>query len=135
MTYRAKVQTEIPEVLWASITNVIHIEHIRMTLQLEDKHKWKLVCLSELQDRPIKENYKNVLVLDDDIQIPEFVMKCLSLGPKHPVLEKFNSNDVLTEIDCLLEHIEPKIIIDDNGKNIEEATKTSLRSKHINTLK
>ena len=123
MTYRTKVQTDIPEVLWASIINVIHVEHIRMTLQLEDKYKRKLVGLSEHQDRPINENYKNVLILDDDIKIPKFFMKCLSLGPKHPVVGKFNNNDVLTEIDCLLEHIEPKMIIDDNGKNIEEATK------------
>ena len=63
------------------------------------------------------------MVLEDDIKIPEFVMNCLSLGPKHRVLEKFKSNDVLTEIDSLLEHMEPKMIIDDNGKNIEEATK------------
>ena len=45
------------------------------------------------------------------------------MGPKHPILEKFKSNDILTEIDSLLEHIEPKMIIDENGKNIEEATK------------
>ena len=37
-TCRTKVQTETPEILWASIINVIHVDHIRVILQLDDKH-------------------------------------------------------------------------------------------------
>ena len=90
---------------------------------MDDKHKNKFIRLSEHQDRPIKDTYENVKVLEEDLSIPDFVLNCLSMGPKHPVLEKFKSKDILTEVDSLLEYIEPKMIIDEKGQNIEDTTK------------
>lgn len=120
---RLFVQDKIPMVLWGPIVRVLHFDHITEGLILDDTHKNKLLRLSEHFERPIKDYYDNVKTLDTNITLPNYVLNCLAMGPKHSVLDRFKCKEVLTETDCLLEYIEPKKIINNEGKNIDAETK------------
>ena len=52
--------------------------------------------------------YDSVKVIDVDIEIPRYVLDTLALGPKHPVLDKFDLKTSLAEVEGLLEFCEPK---------------------------
>ena len=120
---RKEVQTEIPSILWPSLVKILFIEVEELTNKLVETHEKKLIILSKKQDRPLLSTYSNVKILTDDIKLPEFVLSTLTMGPKSPALQAFNKNDILTEVDTLLEFLEPKIIRDDSGQNVTEATK------------
>ena len=125
--HRQLVQDRIPMVLWGPLVSVLHFDHITEGLKLDDTHKNKLLQLSEHFDRPIKDYYDNVKILDPDITLPNYVLNCLAMGPKHPVLDRFKCKEVLAETDCLLEYIEPKLIINNEGKNIDADTKNLIK--------
>ena len=71
----------------------------------------KLAKLSERQDRPLRNgsqyvrcNNNNVVILDG-VELPKFVLDVLSLGPKHPVWEKFNEVHFLPDVDKLVREL------------------------------
>ena len=53
-----------------------------------------------------------VKVLDVSIQIPKYVMQTLQMGPRNPVLEKFNEKEVLSELDCFFKFCKENYIGD-----------------------
>lgn len=59
----------------------------------------KLYRLSEEQERTLFNVQNTVICYNIDRIPPKFVMDTLSLGPKNAILEKFNQNDVLSELD------------------------------------
>ena len=62
----------------------------------------KLARLSERQDRPLRNgSHKNVVTLDG-VELPKFVLDVLSLGPKHPVRDKFIEVHFLADVDRLV---------------------------------
>ena len=57
-----------------------------------------------------------------EVQIPKYVLETLALGPKNPVLEKYNVKTTLAEVDGLLEFCESKECSPDMKNEIEAAT-------------
>ena len=65
----------------------------------------KLAKLSERQDRPLRNgSYYNVVTLDG-VELPKFVLDVFSLGPKHPVRDKFNEVHFLADVDRLVREL------------------------------
>ena len=119
---RLKIQNDIPEVLWSSILFTIHQETVFMNFRLEENHRSKINGLAEKQDKPLKNTFNNVKLLDPNIKLPEYAAKVLAMGPKHPVIDKYTIKDTLAEVDSLLEYLEPKIIVNDEGVDITTQT-------------
>ena len=61
--------------------------------------------LSERQDRPLGKQGEGSVKALDDVELPNWVQQVLSLGPKHPVRDKFNETQFLAEIDIFLSHL------------------------------
>ena len=65
----------------------------------------KLAKLSERQDRPLRNGSHNNVVKLDDVELLKFVLELLSLGPKHPVRDKFNEVHFLADLDRLVREL------------------------------
>ena len=65
----------------------------------------KLAKLSERQDRPLLNGPHNNVVTLDGVELPKFVLDFLSLGPKHPVRDKFNELHFLGDVDRLVREL------------------------------
>ena len=78
-----------------------------MTEKTKIKQKRKLDNLSALQDRPLL-NTSGYLKVLDDIKVPHVVEQFLRLGPKNPVLTKFEEEKFLAKIDVLLKDCKDK---------------------------
>ena len=86
---------------------------------IKSTHDKKLLALAEEQERPLFSVDNTVICHNLDSVPPEYVMKTLSLGPKNAVLDRFEQNDVLAELDDLLKHckqnkIDSQVISDIN---------------------
>ena len=53
---------------------------------------------------------------------PKYVLDTLVLGPKNPVLEKFDQKAMLAEIDLLLNHLQEQNVSNETISNINIAT-------------
>ena len=62
-------------------------------------HNQKLYNLSEEQEKPLFNVSNTVRLFELDKTPPTYVIETLSLGPRNPVIERFNPNDVLVELD------------------------------------
>ena len=93
--FKKEVIKNVPENLLESVWS--HTERIRSEtrVRVAENHTKKLKILSELQEKPLLNVQNTVKILENDISIPKYVMNALSLGPKHVILDKFNSKDVL----------------------------------------
>ena len=93
---------EIDEQWWASIFRFARRQveaSIKTTLK---NHRKKLEKLSKRQDKPLGgRNEQSVKVLDN-IELPGWVYDVLSIGPKHPIRDKFNETHFLADIDIFL---------------------------------
>ena len=65
----------------------------------------KLAKLSERQDRPLRNESHSIVVTLDGVELPKFVLDVLSLGPKHPVRDKFNEVHFLADVDRLVREL------------------------------
>jgi len=79
----------------------------------------KLRKLSNEQDSPLFNVHNTVICYDRDTDPPKFVMDTLALGPKNAVLEKFNQNNVLSELDNLLKFCKDKRVSEDLKTDID----------------
>lgn len=61
-------------------------------------------------------------VLDVDTAIPKYVLDTLSMGPKNPVLTKFDSKSFLVEMDMLLNKLQNHDITNEIINDINIAT-------------
>ena len=79
----------------------LHIRYVvaQEKTKVHDTHQRKLKMLSKEQSRSLFGLHDTVV--DYDIQIPQYVMDTLTLGPKNPVLIKFNPKEALAELDML----------------------------------
>ena len=83
----------------------------------------KLHRLSEEQERPLF-NVKNTVICFGLTKAPpKYVMETLSLGPRNSVMEVFNQNDVLAELDSLIRfcrqhEVSDEVITDINVKTL-----------------
>ena len=55
------------------------------------------------------------------------VLQTLSLGPRNPVLERFDQNEILAELDSLMEFCK--------NKNVDEETLTNINIKTLTYIK
>ena len=65
-------------------------------------HKKKLHSLSREQERPLFNVHDTVKFVDVDQMPPQYVLDTLALGPNKSILDKFNSKEMLAELDLLL---------------------------------
>ena len=61
----------------------------------------KLAKVSEKQDRPLRNGSHNNVITLAGVELPKFVLDVLSLGPKHPVRDKFNEVHFLADVNRL----------------------------------
>ena len=86
-----------------------------------------MLRLSSEQERPLFNVNNTVICYKLDKNPPKYVMDTLSLGPRNPVLGKFDENDILAELDGLLKYCK------DN--NVNEDTITDINIKTLTYIK
>ena len=98
------LRTLIPKKLILSV--VLYVRSAKHEIKDKQRltHNKKLLQLSEEQERPLFSVDNTVVLHQLDNSPPAFVMTTLSLGPKNAVLDNFNPNDILAEVDLLLAH-------------------------------
>ena len=108
MKARSLVQKELDEQSWASIFRSVR-RQVEASLNTASKnHRKKLEKLSERQNKPLgRRNEQSVKVLDN-IELPGWVYEMLSMGPKHPIRDKFNETHFLTDINIFLSQLKIK---------------------------
>lgn len=97
-----KLKLEIPDVLIPSIASDCHKKAAKLIQLLEEKHNKKIDIPSEYQNKPCFNINESVKVSDEGITIPDFVKSSLSRGARSPMLDRFDKNDVLAEINSML---------------------------------
>ena len=90
-------------------------------------HNSKLARLSEEQQRPLFRVGNTVNLHQLDSTPPQYVLDTLSLGPKNPVLDRFNPKHILAEIDILLAHCK--------RNNVSQKTMTDINLRTLNYIK
>ena len=120
---REDLKNTVPRKYLPSI--IFHSRYDRRIAHREQsaKHNKKLTNLSEEQERPLFQVLNTVRLCDIDLKPPKYVFDTLSLGPKHAVLDKIDSKDILAELDGLLHHcvrnnVSEEIITDINVKTL-----------------
>ena len=73
-----------------------------VTRKTKHTHEKKIQLLSERQSKPLRMVKVTVKILEDSISPPSWVTDLLSLGPKHPILDKFRELHFLADVDSLL---------------------------------
>ena len=74
----------------------------RVRVEVISTQKKKLENLFKQQERPLVNVYDTVKLFKVDLQLPQYVLDTLALGPKRPALSKFIEKEELSEIDRLL---------------------------------
>ena len=70
----------------------------RVLVEALSTQKKKLESLSKQQQRPLFNVYDTIRLFKIDLQLPRYVLVTLALGPKTPVLDKFNEKEVLNRV-------------------------------------
>ena len=74
-------------------------------LEVTSTHQKKLDNLSKQQEQILFNVHDTVRLFELDIHPPKYVLDTLSMGPKNPILDKFNQKELLAEIDLLLKQL------------------------------
>ena len=120
---RSLVQKEIDKQWWASIFRFVRRQVEASLNTTSENHRTKLEKLSERQDKPLGgRNERSVKVLDN-IELPERVYEVLSMGPKHPIRDKFNETHFLADIDIFLSQLKNQKTSGETLCEIEAAAK------------
>ena len=108
---------------WVSIFRFVRRQVEASLKTTSENHRKKLEKLSERQDRPLGgRNERSVEVLDN-IELPEWVYEVLSMGPKHPIRDKFNETHFLADIDIFLSQLKNQKTSGETLCEIEAAAK------------
>ena len=102
---RGILRKEAKKELLTSIVYSIRKEMRDLSELLSKRLNDKLAKLSERQDKPLRNGSHNNVVTLDDVEQPKFVLDVLSLGPKHPVRDKFNEVHFLADVDRLVREL------------------------------
>ena len=102
---RSLVQKEIDEQWWSSIFRFVRRQVEASLKTTSENHRKKLEKLSERQNEPLGgQNEQSGKVLDN-IELPGWVHAVLSMGPKHPIRDKFNETHVMADIDIFVSQL------------------------------
>ena len=117
-------------------------DRIRSRTVIKNRHENKLNLLSMRQKKPLFNVKDTLKIFDFDKPIPSYVKETLSLGPRNPVLERFDEKEVLTELDCFLDycgnhHVPDSTITDINIKTLHyiKICKKQRTPRHIEKTK
>ena len=124
---RRILRVKVPYILLPSVVWYSRGERRRNRKTVESKHEKKLKYLSLLQEKPLFNVINTVKTYDVDVPIPNYVLQTLSMGPRSPVLDKFNEKDVLSELDSFLNFCK--------GKPVPDSILTDLNIKTLNYIK
>ena len=113
------------------ITSVVL--YSRMTVQnihleVTSTHQKKLDNLSKQQERPLFNVDDTIRLFEVDIHPPKYLLDTLSMGPKNPILDKFNQKELLAEIDLLLNRLGEANVSNDVLNDINVATLKYVKS-------
>ena len=90
-----------PELI-PSVVGSIRCEMRNYSAMVHNRLNGKLDKLSERQDRPLRNGSNSIVVIMHGRELLKFVLDILSLGPKHPVRDKFNEVHFLADEDKLV---------------------------------
>ena len=96
--------------------------------EVSSNQRRKLESLSLQQERPLFNVQDTVKLYQLDVKPPQYVLDTLAMGPRNPVLDKFNKKDVLAEIDYLLSRLKKRNMSDDIINEINAATLKYIKS-------
>ena len=120
---REVVRRGIDEKWWLSVIFYLNLQACCSVNKLISRHKRKFKKLSERQDKPLKNlDERSVSVLDEAI-LPLWVREVLSVGPKHPVRDKFNEIHFPADIDSFLSELKLNRVPGEKLCEIEAAAK------------
>ena len=88
-----------------SVVGSIRREMRNHSAMVKKRLNGKLDKLSERQDRPLRNGSHSNAVIVDGRELPKFVLDILSLGPKHPVRDKFIEVHFLAHVDELVREL------------------------------
>ena len=88
-----------------------------------ENHRKNLEKLSERQDKPLGRRKERSVKVLDNIELPEWAYEVLSMGPKHPIRDKFNETHFLADIDIFLLQLKNKKTSGETLCEIEAAAK------------
>ena len=130
---RVTLKTCVPSKLIPSVIWFFRFKRREVLLEAQSTHNKKLLNLSEQQEKPLFGVKNTVKVLVPGLAPPKYVMEVLSMGPKHTVLDRFDSKDVLVELDRFLGECKRKFLPEDMITDIN--IKTLNYIKQCNKLK
>ena len=94
---------------------ILRSKGTKKTTTVKEAHQKKLIKLSERQDRPLGKQDEGLVKSLDDVE--------LTIGPKHPVSDKFNEIHFLADIDIFLSDLRNHEVPGEALFDIEAVTK------------
>ena len=122
-----------PRHLLPSICLYVKMEVADTRKQMTERHDKKLSELSKAQEKPLRRSGNNVITIGD-IKLPTFVTEFLSLGPRHPVVEKFDEMPFLAAMDNCMSQLKEKEAINELNSSAMWYRKAMKQSKPDKTL-
>lgn len=125
---RKEIQQHVSQKCLPSI--VLHTRIYVKNVRIDQRQKLdnKLQRLSEEQERPLFNVRNTVICYGLTKTPPKYVMDTLSLGPRNSVMEDFNQNDVLAELDSLIRFCKQKEVADEMITDINVKTLTYIKN-------
>ena len=120
---RGAVYRGVNEKFWPSLMQYLSLRGERQTTTVKETHQKKLMKLSERQDRPLGKPGEGSVRALDDVELPNWVQQVLTLGPKHPVMDKFNETHFLADIDVFLSDLKNRKVTGEALCEIEAVAK------------
>ena len=102
---RGILRKEVKKELLPSVVYSIRKEMRDHSELISKRLNDKFGKLTERQDRPLQNGSHNNVVTLDGVELPKFNLDVLSLGPKHPVRDKFNEVSFLADVDRLVHEL------------------------------
>ena len=105
MTGRSNFKENVKPELMPSVVSCIKREMRNHSAMVQNRLSGKLDKLSERQHRPLRNgSHRNVVIMDGR-ELPKFLLDILSLGPKHPVRDKFNEVHFFADVNKLVREL------------------------------
>ena len=120
---RSNLRENVKPELMPSVVSCIKREMRNHSAMVQNRLIGKLDKMSEKQDRPLRNGSHSNVVIMDGRELPKFVLDIISLGPKHPVRDKFNEVHLLADVDKFVRELREKNTEGEKLCEIEESAK------------
>ena len=139
---RCALRDKIPYHCLPSVVVYSRLDRIENRKIVVATHVKKLKELSLRQQKPLFNVSNTVKICNVSKTIPNYVMQTLAMGPRNPVMEKFDEKEVLVELDCFLKfckehHVADSAITDLNIKTLNyiKTCKKQKTPRHVSMTK